>query len=107
MTPTLEEHRRLAQEQQRQAQAVAEAIRAIIPNPQATIRTDPETGVDELVMDCSSIHLEYMDEGCVFLAVYLGNERVCLFLHGSATGRIVTVVSEDEIGCEYVHGDDE
>lgn len=79
-------------------EAARETLEALGPTT-ATIRTDPDTGVDELVMDCTSVHLEYMDEGCVWIGVYLGNERVCLFLNSDTP--IVATVSEDDIGCEY------
>lgn len=64
------------------------------------ILRDDDKGLDEVVAEGASIHLERMDDDCFMLIVGKGNRRVAVELRAEVRNRLTAAVAWEDINGE-------
>jgi len=64
------------------------------------ILRDDDKGLDEVVAEGASVHLERMDDDCFMLIVGKGNRRVAVELRAEVRNRLTAAVAWEDINGE-------
>lgn len=68
--------------------------------PRAILRPDDKGRPDDIVIDCTAIHLERMNKGAWYLGVWRGDKVVKFWLQAKNGNRIEVTPYDDELGLE-------